>query len=496
MEIKKFLSSFLVVASTVLITACSQTNIDNNNGENNDMTDPLKYFVVGEEYKTLPEVKVDYANGFYDSFDTFNKESWYVGKGYWGSNNGGVSPKNVHLTDDGQLAIRGTGLHYARGDLQGYGNFTDGRNVGGTIVSRFLTGPGHYEVKMKVLPRQGACTAFWTYSYRTNESGSNDNHEIDVELPGGIKSGKVTFKKALNTNWITEADSNSVEYSIEDVNKEADYVAYNDGEWHTFGFDWYTDPGVVVYFCDGKITNVSNIFVPNLQTRITLGCWFPPSLVGSANFESDYMYVDYVSYDPFVDQPFVEYNPAPGQVSEVESDYNITPITVTASNKISNGDFEYAKNYTSTGEDLIKELSTKGWTFTRVTTEDKPVSEVCTIVKGEGIGADDLYAAVIKDGGVLRQDIDSVYDNYKYKLSFDAKALKQMEGAEVRLNFLGSSTSDVLEQNKIEITSSDYTTYTKEFVAPKGSESIRIEVRSGNGNIVAIDNMKLEFLGA
>ena len=208
------------------------------------------------------------------------------------------------------------------------------------------------------------------------------------------------------------------------------------------------------------------------------------------------MFVDYVAYTPFKDQPFEEFNADPGQVSEVESDYNITPITIEAANKVSNGDFEYAKNYTSTGEDLIKELSTKGWTFTRIVSEEKPVSEVCRVVKGAGTGSDDLYAAVISDGGVLRQDIDSVYDNYKFKLSFDAKSLIDTEDAQFRLNFLGSSTGDVLAQNVINIKGSDFSNYTKEFTAPVGTESIRIEVRSGTGNTVTVDNINLEFLGA
>ena len=181
MKVKKFLSMFLLAATSTGLASCGNDEV---NDEPKDPTevDPMTYFVVGEEYKTLPSVTSDYTNGFYDSFESFNKNNWYVGKGYWGSNNGGVSPRNVHLTDNGELAIRGTGLHYARGDLQGYGNFTDGRNVGGTIVSKFLTGPGHYEVKMKVVPRQGACTAFWTYAYRTHEEGQADNHEIDVEF--------------------------------------------------------------------------------------------------------------------------------------------------------------------------------------------------------------------------------------------------------------------------------------------------------------------------
>lgn len=494
MKVKQFIPLCLLTIGTMSMASCNSETTNNNNEGN--PSDPMSYFKVGEDYKTLPNVKLDLINGFYDSFDSFKKENWYVGKGYWGTNNGGVSPKNVHITDDGQLAIRGTGMFYDRRDLQGYGNLQDGRNVGGTLVSRFLTGPGHYEIKMKVLPRQGACTAFWTYAYRTNSSGTNDNHEIDIELPGGVRSGNITFKKALNTNWLTEQDYSTVEYSISETNTEADYVAYNDGEWHTFGFDWYTDPAVIVYYCDGKITNVSNVFIPTLQTRITLGVWFPPSLVGTANFESDYLFVDSVEYTPFIDQPFEEFNADPGQVSEVESDYNITPISMPTVNKVSNGDFEYAKNYTETGEELIDKLSTKGWQFLRVNSEEKEVYEVCNIVKGVGVGNDDLYAAVIKDGGVLRQDIDSVYDNYRFKLSFDGKTNNISENAFLKLNFLGGSTSDVLSENIIQIDSTTFKNFSNEFTAPVGTNSIRIEVRSGEGNEVVVDNINLEFLGA
>ena len=54
---------------------------------------------------------------------------------------------------------------------------------------------------MKVLPRQGACTAFWTFAYNLD---TLENHEIDIELPGGNRSGTVTFENVLNTNYITE----------------------------------------------------------------------------------------------------------------------------------------------------------------------------------------------------------------------------------------------------------------------------------------------------
>ena len=74
----------------------------------------------------------------------------------------------------------------------------DGRNTGSVIISRFLTGPGHYEVKMKPLPRLGACTALWTYTNRVSSIyDENDNHEIDIELPGGKTNNAISFKNVL-----------------------------------------------------------------------------------------------------------------------------------------------------------------------------------------------------------------------------------------------------------------------------------------------------------
>lgn len=153
------------------------------------------------------------------------------------------------------------------------------------MISKFLTQSGRYEIKMKVLPRQGACTAFWTFAYNLD---TLENHEIDIELPGGNRSGTVTFENVLNTNYITEQmnisfDTNLTK-TISDVSNE---VYLNDGKWHVYGFDWYTNPEQIVYYVDGKITAISNAFVPSMQSRLWVGAWFPiaSAFVGLQNLK-------------------------------------------------------------------------------------------------------------------------------------------------------------------------------------------------------------------
>ena len=104
------------------------------------------------------------------------------------------------------------------------GDYYDGViRTGACIASKNNLGPGSYEVKMKALPRFGVCTAMWTFYY-----DGVRNHEIDIE----IQAKTDTFKNTLFTNWLTldSMTSQSVEPSF----------YHNDGEWHTYRFDWHT----------------------------------------------------------------------------------------------------------------------------------------------------------------------------------------------------------------------------------------------------------------
>ena len=152
---------------------------------------------VGGDVQLLDGVELDYDSMFFDDFtDGVSKDNWYIGKHSWGANgNGGVVPQNVNYTDDGVLVLTGNGEYYTSGNVRGVGQRKDGTLTGAALISKFVTGAGRYEVKMKILPRLGACSAFWTYAYDSETMG---NHEIDIELPGGKTTGIISFQNVLN----------------------------------------------------------------------------------------------------------------------------------------------------------------------------------------------------------------------------------------------------------------------------------------------------------
>ncbi|MCH5160558.1 MAG: glycoside hydrolase family 16 protein [Clostridiales bacterium] len=327
----------------------------------------------GEAVRLLSGTELDYDRAFFDGFDNgVSYDNWYIGKQAWGAGgNGGVIPENVNYTDDGVVIFSGNGEYYTRGDVAGVGAVKDGTLTGGALISKFLTGPGRYEIKMKVLPRLGACSAFWTFAYDGNAPDgfpSPGNHEIDIELPGGNKTGgdNIGFDSVLNTNYWSVEQNISQDKKLSDVSGGV-VSAVNDGRWHTFGFDWYTvepnesetvdgerptDTGKVVYYIDGIVTAINDAFVPFYQSRLWLGVWFPHNtgFVGDALFEKDYMSVDYVSYIPFKNMPYYEdFVPDVNGVADI-SEYPTKPVVAVKGNLVSNGDFEYAaKKATNTG---------------------------------------------------------------------------------------------------------------------------------------------------
>ncbi|MDE7082701.1 MAG: family 16 glycosylhydrolase [Clostridia bacterium] len=472
-------------------------------------TNEASELAAGSELRVLDGIEFDYDNMFFDDFSGgVDYDSWYIGKQAWGSSgdgNGGVIPENVNYTDDGVLVLSGNGDYYTAGDVRGVGSRKDGTLTGAAIISKFLTAPGRYEAKMKVLPRQGACTAMWTYAYDTATSG---NHEIDIELPGGTKSGVITFENVLNTNYITLDGNQSQDVNLNEATN-GNTIVLNDGKWHTFGFDWYTceqgeDPalqgedvtlGKVVYYVDGIVTAVSDLFVPYYQTRLWLGVWFPnnPGFMGSADFESDCMYVDWVKYTPFKNQPFVEFTPPLGtsQVAD-EREYPSAPVSTASVNKVSNGNFEYAaKGKTNSGwridrrvidnKDLAAmraqivaehpeytaEQITEAVNEMRKEIQALPANEQCIVA--EGIGYLDSCGLKVEKRGLINQTIDSVYEGFETELSLLVKG----KGT-VSLLFMGYG-DDVVEEKTVEVDAENWEETVRSFTAPAGTKKIRIQ---------------------
>ena len=120
------------------------------------------------------------ASAFYDDFTDrdYSASLWYVGNSKWGpSYNHGVRPENVLWNDSGIVTIKSYGKYYS----------DPAKNYqGGVLLSKDTYGPGRYEVKMKIVPRFGACTAFWTYMYGSAPDLEGNeltdlNQEIDIE---------------------------------------------------------------------------------------------------------------------------------------------------------------------------------------------------------------------------------------------------------------------------------------------------------------------------
>lgn len=478
---------------------------------------------AGDAIKFLDGVTVDYSNMFFDDFtDGVDYDSWYIGKQAWGANeNGGVIPENVNYTDEGVLILSGNGGYYTSGDVQGVGARKDGSLTGGAIISKFVTGPGRYQVKMKVLPRLGACSAMWTYCFEQSTGG---NHEIDIELPGGKDhSSVISFENVLNTNYITVEMNESQDVNVSSVAGSSDTIALNDGQWHTFGFDWYTNPEMVVYYVDGIVTAVSKIFVPYVQARLWLGVWFPNNtgFVGDANFESDIMSVDYIQYIPFLDQPCQEYDPAisSSQVAAKE-EYPMAPVSTAVVNKISNGNFEYVLDHNTEGY---------GWTFDarylfadesnkirneireQVSTENPNLSaqelnkivaeryrakekeilsvgarEMCYIQNG--LGYHESCGAYISDLGLLRQVIDGVYADFNINLQFKSKGI-----GKIILQFETESGLSIIKEEILDVNDTQYTLHTLAAKAPQGTRQVTVVVASVYGGELFIDDFILNI---
>ncbi len=247
------------------------------------------------------------AGEFSDDFSNgLDASKWLIAKRQWGGSNanGGVIPQNVSISGDGVLSLIGNGDLYA-GPLRGINKNgslrPDGKRTGACVVTKDYFASGRYEVRMKVLPHFGACSALWTFFYHETYPGGPSgpcqvvNHEIDIEQPGrpGGANSEFSFNMALCNTWEGE---NTGEYTT-------NYVDFgcpqNDGQWHTYRFDWHTNPKKVDFYVDGTLKNTCTTNVPTIAGRFWVGVWFPNGWAGAPDFDRDAMLVDWVRITPF-----------------------------------------------------------------------------------------------------------------------------------------------------------------------------------------------------
>ena len=175
-------------------------------------------------------------------FDTFEGEklsdAWLVAHKQWGgSAAGSVVADNVRMVD-GKLVLTAHGDLYdgpVRGINKDLSQRPDGKRTGAAIATNLYYASGSYEIRMKVAPTLGVCSAIWTFHYQEYYPGDPEydgggeyyaiNHEIDIELPGrkGAAHEDISFDRALLNTWRGENDD---EYQVTYASMPGDTVGF------------------------------------------------------------------------------------------------------------------------------------------------------------------------------------------------------------------------------------------------------------------------------
>ncbi len=259
---------------------------------------------------------------FFDDFneDRLSNRDWLVACRNWGGYNEdgttlynhGVVPENVHV-EDGMLILSAHGNHYD-GDVPGVDNrgvrTEDGTRCGACIVTRNYYASGEYEIRAKIVPKLGACSAIWTFEneeYYPGEPGYKGrgdyyavNHEIDIEMPGkSPDTGEISYNYALCNSWIGEREDEYIS------NRTTLPGPQNDGRWHTYKFVWHTgcegEQARVEYYVDDILVCTNRNYIPTKAGRFWVGVWFPKNWAGEPEFDEEEMLVDYVKITPYLE---------------------------------------------------------------------------------------------------------------------------------------------------------------------------------------------------
>lgn len=290
----------------------------------------------------------------------------------WGGWNGGVVPENVSVSS-GTLKLEGHGNLYT-GDVQGCNkNLPGGIRTGAAIATRDYYASGCYEVVAKVAPVLGACSAIWTFEYEEYDKDSEEyknypdqtgklaivNHEIDIELPtANADFDTPTFRAARFNTYEMENRSKSHFQTLPE--------AVDDGQWHTYRFDWHTgdanEQARVDFYVDGQLLYTSYEHIPTHASRLWLGIWFPASKdsdgdgfgdtgwTGTADFDTAVFEIDSVRITPYCeagDTVGNETYPKDGWAADSFPE----DIEAERYEHIRNGDFSAgAENWTASGD--------------------------------------------------------------------------------------------------------------------------------------------------
>ncbi|MBR3448040.1 MAG: family 16 glycosylhydrolase [Oscillospiraceae bacterium] len=256
-------------------------------------------------------VSAEPADVFSDDFSgtRLDPDKWLIAEKNWGGTvtengktadyNGGVIAENVSVAN-GRLILTGHGNRYdgtVRGINRDGTRRADGKRCGAAIATKEYFGSGSYEIRAKIAPELGCCSAMWTFEYEESYAGDAltvTNHEIDIEFPGRDENDAFSLSHALCTTWVTEQDYKT---------KSVACGAQADGQFHTYRFDWHTGSDTekprVDYYFDGVLTHTAETYIPTNAGRFWLGLWFPKGWAGTPDFDTAVFEIDRVKITPF-----------------------------------------------------------------------------------------------------------------------------------------------------------------------------------------------------
>lgn len=249
-----------------------------------------------------PALAADPPDAFYDDFGlgAIDPDRWYAVRANFDSwhayYSGGVVPENLYVRD-GILHCEAHGDRYA-GDV--FGADESGRprkdRVGACASTRGFFASGRYEVRARVAPVLGVCSAMWTLS-----CGTNKNQEVAFQLPGrpAAANEDIGFGYALCSAAVGEKNH---EYQ----RKYAPLPqAQDDGAFHVYRFDWHTGDAAgtiaprVEFYVDGVLVATNDDHVPTRAARFRIGAWFPKGWAGTPDFDTRLLEIDWVRITPF-----------------------------------------------------------------------------------------------------------------------------------------------------------------------------------------------------
>ncbi|MDR3318838.1 MAG: glycoside hydrolase family 16 protein [Clostridiales bacterium] len=475
------LFALVLIFFVSLLAGCNFTPIDDGSDDGGQIIIPDDGSTTGEEpdgdpddddpppeeepdtdppvspWLTDPVVK----NTFYSAFGSSETLSadWSLVNYGWGQN--GVSKDNAgYSRSPGVLnAIGATGGVIVLSSYGDYYHDASKRGQGGVLISNGQYGPGLYEIRMKVVPRFGPCSTAWSYytnSYAvTNNAGSQvyghntaDNiqyHEIDIEAPKigqGFKAwGGVAYEEYYqDANNLNSKGEGAVVNRSKGVTADCEGT-YNDGQWHTFAFEWRTaaydnneaageNEGAIIWFMDGKEVARTAMRTPYYPCQLWVGNWFPDNAtdwLGIADYDEAYMYLDWVRITEY-DDPVRLTNKSDGSLIKPDLGGCVAFSTtggntnyaanLPVNNYISNGEFLYGSGAAATGWTLT--AAARASNKLQLSGGGRAVQSVSAQYGGYGFDLD-VSAGAVSGSGDCRVYVEYISGVYAANSNSNAK---------------------------------------------------------------------------